>query len=212
MSMIQVSHLTFGYEGSFDNIFEDVSFQIDTDWKLGFIGRNGRGKTTFLNLLLGRYEYTGTITHSVEFEYFPYPVEDREEMTLTILEGIAPEAQLWEIQRELSLLEVEEGVLYRPFSTLSNGEQTKTLLAALFLKENRFLLIDEPTNHLDTLAREKVGEGLSWSPTTGLSWIGVWTMCCPSTGRILKCSGGTTPPGSRTRTARTKGNWRRTSS
>ena len=44
MSMIQVSHLTFGYEGSFDNIFEDVSFQIDTDWKLGFIGRNGRGK------------------------------------------------------------------------------------------------------------------------------------------------------------------------
>ncbi len=161
MSMIQVSHLTFGYEGSFDNIFEDVSFQIDTDWKLGFIGRNGRGKTTFLNLLLGRYEYTGTITHSVEFEYFPYPVEDREEMTLTILEGIAPEAQLWEIQRELSLLEVEEGVLYRPFSTLSNGEQTKTLLAALFLKENRFLLIDEPTNHLDTLAREKVGEYLA---------------------------------------------------
>lgn len=161
MSMIQVSHLTFGYEGSFDNIFEDVSFQIDTDWKLGFIGRNGRGKTTFLNLLLGRYEYTGTITHSVEFEYFPYPVEDREEMTLTILEGIAPEVQLWEIQRELSLLEVEEGVLYRPFSTLSNGEQTKTLLAALFLKENRFLLIDEPTNHLDTLAREKVGEYLA---------------------------------------------------
>ena len=161
MSMIQVSHLTFGYEGSFDNIFEDVSFQIDTDWKLGFIGRNGRGKTTFLNLLLGRYEYTGTITHSVEFEYFPHPVEDREEMTLTILEGIAPEAQLWEIQRELSLLEVEEGVLYRPFSTLSNGEQTKTLLAALFLKENRFLLIDEPTNHLDTLAREKVGEYLA---------------------------------------------------
>ena len=76
------------------------------------------GKTTFLNLLLGRYEYTGTITHSVEFEYFPYPVEDREEMTLTILEGIAPEAQLWEIQRELSLLEVEEGVLVPAISLL----------------------------------------------------------------------------------------------
>lgn len=161
MSMIQVSGLTFGYEGSFDNIFEDVSFQIDTDWKLGFIGRNGRGKTTFLNLLLGKYDYAGTITHSVEFEYFPYPVEDREEMTLTILEGIAPEAELWRIQRELSLLEVEEDVLYRPFSTLSNGEQTKTLLAALFSKENRFLLIDEPTNHLDALAREKVGDYLA---------------------------------------------------
>ena len=48
MSMIKVQDLTFSYPGSFDNIFESVNFQIDTDWKLGFIGRNGRGKTTFL--------------------------------------------------------------------------------------------------------------------------------------------------------------------
>ena len=54
MSQISVSNLTFGYEGSFDNVFENVSFSIDTNWKLGFIGRNGKGKTTFLNLLLGK--------------------------------------------------------------------------------------------------------------------------------------------------------------
>ena len=62
MSQIRVNHLTFAYEGSFDNIFENVSFSIDTDWKLGFIGRNGKGKSTFLNLLMGKYEYTGSIT------------------------------------------------------------------------------------------------------------------------------------------------------
>ena len=56
MALIHISDLTFAYEGSYDNIFEHVSFQIDTSWKLGFIGRNGRGKTTFLNLLLGKYE------------------------------------------------------------------------------------------------------------------------------------------------------------
>lgn len=56
MSLINVTNLTFAYEGSYDNIFENVSFQIDTNWKLGFTGRNGRGKTTFLNLLLGKYE------------------------------------------------------------------------------------------------------------------------------------------------------------
>ena len=60
MSLINISNLTFAYEGSYDNIFENVSFQIDTDWKLGFTGRNGRGKTTFLKLLLNQYEYTGT--------------------------------------------------------------------------------------------------------------------------------------------------------
>ena len=51
--------------------------------------------------------------------------------------------------------------MYRPFATLSNGERTKVLLAALFLKENSFLLIDEPTNHLDRNAREKVGRYLN---------------------------------------------------
>ena len=51
MSMIRVKNLTFGYEGSYENVFENVNFQMDTDWKLGFTGRNGRGKTTFLKLL-----------------------------------------------------------------------------------------------------------------------------------------------------------------
>ena len=52
MAQINVSNLTFGYEGSYDTIFENVSFSIDTSWKLGFVGRNGKGKTTFLQLLL----------------------------------------------------------------------------------------------------------------------------------------------------------------
>ena len=50
MSLISVSDLTFGYEGSFDTIFEHVNLQLDTDWRLGLIGRNGRGKTTLLRL------------------------------------------------------------------------------------------------------------------------------------------------------------------
>ena len=36
MSMIRVKNLTFGYEGSYENVFENVNFQMDTDWKLGF--------------------------------------------------------------------------------------------------------------------------------------------------------------------------------
>ncbi|KYZ75253.1 ABC-F type ribosomal protection protein [Anaerosporomusa subterranea] len=160
MSLINVMHLTFGYDGSYDNIFENVSFQIDTDWKLGFTGRNGRGKTTFLNLLLGKYEYNGTISASVNFEYFPFKVTNPEDNTIEIIENIYPDYVLWQVMRELSLLQVSEDVLYRPFHTLSNGEQTKVLLATLFLKENSFLLIDEPTNHLDMNARKLVSDYL----------------------------------------------------
>ena len=156
MSMIQVEDLTFAYPSSYDNVFEHVNFQIDTDWKLGFIGRNGRGKTTFLNLLLGRYEYRGNIHASVQFDYFPYPVDDKSRLTADILSQVCPLAEEWELVRELSCLEVREDALCRPFCTLSNGEQTKVLLAALFLNDGRFLLIDEPTNHLDTRARELV--------------------------------------------------------
>lgn len=160
MSMIQVQDLTFSYPGSFDNIFEGVNFQIDTDWKLGFIGRNGRGKTTFFNLLLGNYEYSGKIISSVEFNYFPYPVSDKNKYTYEIFEEICPQAEDWEFLREISYLNVDAEVMYRPFKTLSNGEQTKVLLAALFLNEGQFLLIDEPTNHLDTDARKMVSDYL----------------------------------------------------
>ena len=156
MSMIQVENLTFAYPSSYDNIFENVSFRIDTNWKLGFIGRNGRGKTTFLNLLLGKYEYQGSIRSSVGFDYFPYPVRDGSLPTREVLSQVCPQAEDWELLRELSSLEVREEVLQRPFRTLSNGEQTKVLLAALFLNEGRFLLIDEPTNQLDLRAREIV--------------------------------------------------------
>lgn len=156
MSMIRVENLTFAYPTSYDNIFENVNFQIDTDWKIGFIGRNGRGKTTFLNLLLGRYEYHGKIQSCVQFDYFPYPVSDKRRLTGDILSEVCPLAQEWELLRELSYLQVCEDVLWRSFSTLSNGEQTKVLLAALFLNDEHFLLIDEPTNHLDMKARETV--------------------------------------------------------
>lgn len=160
MSLINITNLTFGYEGSYDNIFDNVSFQIDTDWKLGFTGRNGRGKTTFLNLLLGKYEYGGNISAAVNFEYFPFEVANPENNTLDVIESIYPDYLHWQVMRELSLLKVSEDVLYRPFETLSSGEQTKVLLAALFLKENSFLLIDEPTNHLDIEARMIVSDYL----------------------------------------------------
>ena len=156
MSMIKVENLTFSYPSSYDNIFENANFQIDTEWKLGFVGRNGRGKTTFLKLLLGEYEYSGKIISSVKFDYFPYEVLDKWRLTQEILWEISPFMEEWELLREFSYLDIDEEVLYRSFETLSKGEQTKVLLATLFLNEGHFLLIDEPTNHLDVNGREKV--------------------------------------------------------
>ncbi|NLP16975.1 MAG: ABC-F type ribosomal protection protein [Clostridiales bacterium] len=199
MSQITVNNLSFSYDTAYDMIFNNVSFQIDTDWKLGFIGRNGRGKTTFLNLLMGKYEYRGSITTSVNFDYFPYEVENENRITLEVIKDIIAPFREWEeemgrcleeyqqgksdcmdrygelqelyqnhdgyiieelIERELGKLLVDLSVLTRPFATLSFGERTKIMLAALFLKKNNFLLIDEPTNHLDMEGRDVLADYL----------------------------------------------------
>ncbi len=158
MAQISVNNLTFCYEGSFDTVFENVSFAIDTNWKLGFIGRNGKGKTTFLRLLQKQYLYTGSIDTTVKFDYFPYLVTERQQQlpAADFMEELKTGCEAWRVICELSELGENAEILYRPYHTLSYGERTKILLAVLFSGENEFLLIDEPTNHLDYDAREKV--------------------------------------------------------
>ena len=156
MSQIIVQNLYFTYDGDYTPVFEDLSLRLDTDWKLGLVGRNGRGKTTLLRLLAGELEGRGTISLRQPCLRWPRPVADPSRRTLDVLlEETAPEDE-WKIYRELSLLGLSEEILDRPFSTLSGGEQTRALLAALFLDEGAYPMIDEPTNHLDGPGRELV--------------------------------------------------------
>lgn len=161
MSQIKISDLSFTHAGSYVPVFEHVSLQLDSNWKLGFTGRNGRGKTTFLKLLAGEYTYTGTISASVQFSYFPFTINEPYTFVIDLVEELAPAAEQWQIRKEFSLLDLDDHIFYRPFATLSPGEQTKVQLAALFLRENHFLLIDEPTNHLDQKGRQIVSNYLN---------------------------------------------------
>ncbi len=162
MSLIEVTGLTFTWPGSYDPIFENVTFSLDSAWKLGFTGRNGRGKTTFLKLLCGGLPYEGAIRASVLFDYFPPAPSDPLALTADAVREAAPGAEDWRVAKELRLLGVDpDDVLWRPFGTLSGGEQVKVLLAALFSREAHFLLLDEPTNHLDGPAREAVAQYLA---------------------------------------------------
>lgn len=160
MSLIQISNLSFEYEGGIEPVFDHVSLNLDTDWRLGLVGRNGRGKTTLLRLLIGELPSNGSISASVVFDYFPFPVAHPDSLTGEVLEETGPEVEAWQIEKELTALELPSDILYRPFSTLSGGERTRCLLALLFARPGRFLLIDEPTNHLDLAGRELVSRYL----------------------------------------------------
>lgn len=159
MSTIRIKNLTYGFDLQSTLLFEHADLTIQTSWKLGLVGRNGRGKTTLLQLIQGKFPYTGTIEHQTNFLYFPQTVQDATQLTYQILEGF-DETEYWKLERELNLLGVNPDVLWLPFEQLSGGEQTKVLLALLFAQEDGFPLIDEPTNHLDLAARQLVAKYL----------------------------------------------------
>ena len=162
MSLINISNLTFAYEGSYDNVFENVSFQIDTDWRLGFTGRNGRGKTTLLQLLLGTLpQKSGTIRlgTNCKIGYLPQVVSfenPREDVlqtavyTLDMGEG--------EARNYLGKFRFVGEDVYKPIDVLSGGEKSRLRLAFLMRQEINLLILDEPTNHLDILSREWIEE------------------------------------------------------
>jgi len=160
MSTIKIENLSFSYHGYVKPIFENVSFSFETNWKIGLIGRNGIGKSTLFKLLLNEETYQGKIIKDVEFIKFPPNITDTSKSGIELYKELMPDGEEWKLFRELSLLNVDENLVYREFETLSKGEQTKILLAILFTREDGFLLIDEPTNHLDMHGRKIVSEYL----------------------------------------------------
>ncbi|MES5148541.1 ribosomal protection-like ABC-F family protein [Lactobacillus crispatus] len=160
MSNLKISRLSFEYEDSNRYIFKNLNLDLDTDWKLGLIGRNGRGKTTFLNLLRGKYCGTGQIQGNASFSYYPVKIQNSKNITFYELQDQVAFEQ-WKLERELTLMNLDPDLLWQPFNTLSGGEQTKILLALSFTDQDSFPLIDEPTNHLDETSRKQVAEYLN---------------------------------------------------
>lgn len=189
MSVIQVSNLSFSYPGSYTPVFEGLDFTFDSRWRLGLVGRNGRGKTTLLKLLSGALQGSGRMVSNLQFDYFPFPVDESLPALACMKQAVAPFEQ-WEremdelirqgseqallrwgelqqqyalsdgyiiedlLKAEADKMRVDPGELNRPLNSFSPGQRTRLLLAAMFLRKNRFLLIDEPTNHLDAPGRQ----------------------------------------------------------
>jgi len=162
MGTIQIENVSFSYDQMVDKLFDSLNLKIDESWKLGLIGRNGRGKTTLLKMLLGQLDYQGQIVSNLNFYYYPQTVANKNIPTVEVVRNLTnlEEYDLWKVEVELEKLQVDPDILQQEFATLSPGERTKVLLAILFLDDYGFQLIDEPTNHLDIEGRKIVSDYL----------------------------------------------------
>lgn len=136
-------------------LLEDVSFYMKDGDRVGIVGVNGCGKSTFLRLAAGRETPdSGTVSYdpNVRLGYLPQePVYDPEN---TVMEQV--EAGLDPTAREIARYEAAE-ILTRlgvtdfdqKMGTLSGGQRKRVALAACLVHPADLLLLDEPTNHLD---------------------------------------------------------------
>lgn len=139
-------------------LFEDITFNINKRERVGLVGRNGHGKTTLFQLILGRLTPdAGSIT--VPKRYSIGHLEQRISFTRPSVLGEASlglpaeqRDQLWKARKILFGLGFTESDMDKPPDIFSGGYQVRLNLAKVLLAEPDLLLLDEPTNYLDVVS------------------------------------------------------------
>jgi len=154
--MIQLTNLAKSFGGQ--SLFNDVNFKMQSQQKIGFVGRNGSGKSTLFKMILGEEPYdSGSISIPKNYRIgtlkqhlvFTEPTV-REECALVL-----PEDEQWnfyKIEKLLFGLGFSEADLDKDPMSFSGGYQIRINLVKLLATEPNMLLLDEPTNYLDIIS------------------------------------------------------------
>ncbi|MBE6023571.1 MAG: ATP-binding cassette domain-containing protein [Cellulosilyticum sp.] len=186
-SCIEVKHLKKHF-GSLEAV-KDLSFNVEQGEIFGFLGINGAGKSTTINMLCtlllptsGEVRIAGhmlgkenpSIRQKIGVVFQGNTLDDR----LTVYENLLARAYLYEnktrvvkknIEEVASLLEIEE-LYHRPFQALSGGQKRKCEIARALLNKPEILFLDEPTTGLDPQTRKIVWERIeSLRKETGMT-------------------------------------------
>ena len=155
-TLMHVTDLGFSYSGEKEeNLFSALSFQVNPGDRLGVIGKNGKGKTTLLNVL-------GEASVSTEGIIRPHPrtsigyyqQTNRKDLNQanTIAREIAeanPDLSTSQSRRICGAMMFPGDIADKKISVLSGGEQSRVLLGKILARPANLLLLDEPSNHLD---------------------------------------------------------------
>jgi macrolide transport system ATP-binding/permease protein len=149
-----------------DNLlFEKSHFYMKHGERIGLIGSNGAGKTTFIKMLLGEEPLSkGSIwkSESMKIAYLSQDVSDLpEEKNVYQYLKLDERYQITKARTLFANMGIDDVKLSKPISHLSLGERTRVKLVEMILQDYDVLILDEPTNHLDLPSREQLEETLN---------------------------------------------------
>lgn len=154
-TLLQAENIAFGYQEQ--ALFENLSFHINKGDKVAIIGKNGKGKSTLLNLISGALSLnvqTGTINRhsSVSIGHFGQTNIETLHPTHSVEQEIMstnPELSKTQVRNICGSMMFSDQDAEKKISVLSGGEKSRVLLGKILAQKTNLLLLDEPTNHLD---------------------------------------------------------------
>src|SRR5512147_904616 len=153
--LLTVEDLSFSFSPDGPGLIDGLSFAVGKKDRIAVIGKNGKGKTTLLNLLARELSPTnGEIkTHpNTKIAYFGQTNINRLRPEKTALQEIMdahPDNAQGESRAICGLMMFEGDNALKKVSVLSGGERSRVLLGKLLVSPANLLMLDEPTNHLD---------------------------------------------------------------
>ena len=136
-------------------VLQDVSFEIEKDDKIAFIGLNGAGKSTLAKIIAGKINYDKgrvEINPMTEIAYYSQEVSDNLDLEKDLLDTLMSESHdytLPQIRTILGAFLFSDDDVFKKVKVLSGGEKSRLTMAKLLLTKSNLLILDEPTNHLD---------------------------------------------------------------
>jgi ATP-binding cassette, subfamily F, member 3 len=166
---IEVENLSFGYNPH-EILFKDISFSLGKKDRIGVIGKNGKGKSTLLNILAGELTpLTGTVNqHSKSLlGHFGQTNIERLHKSNSIIQEISEEnlrLTHTQVRNICGSMMFPETMAEKKVSVLSGGEKSRVMLGKILARPSNILLLDEPTNHLDMQSIQVLGEEIKKFP------------------------------------------------
>jgi len=173
--IISINDVSFDYNPTLEDgskkpesefLLQKINFGVDLTSKIAILGKNGQGKTTLLNLVMGRIKPikgSVSINSGLRIGHFTQHSADNFDLKLSAIENLLnmfESAEDQEMRSFLGRFQIQGSDALKPMMLLSGGQKSRVAFCALAYKRPHVLVIDEGSNHLSMEACDALVEAI----------------------------------------------------